>query len=141
MPKNAGLFAVEWIKLAGICITLKKQAKMSLVLVNFQQKRFIYCKQALKIRGCCLSHKCQARSKWFSIYVIREKGTVQIFVFDILFFIYSTKYFKMQNHDILIQEIEGIDDYLGPTFRYVFSFFFLIKTNQVNKNLADDFCL
>lgn len=26
----------------------------------------------------------------------------------------------MQNHDILIQEIEGIDDYLGPTFRYVF---------------------
>lgn len=26
---------------------------------------------------------------------------------------------RMQRYDILIQEIEGIDDYLGPTFRYV----------------------
>ncbi|KAF7992348.1 hypothetical protein HCN44_001673 [Aphidius gifuensis] len=26
----------------------------------------------------------------------------------------------MQNHEILIQEIEGIDDYLGPTFRAIY---------------------
>ena len=25
----------------------------------------------------------------------------------------------MQQIDLLIQEIEGIDDYLGPTFRYL----------------------
>lgn len=28
-----------------------------------------------------------------------------------------------QNYELFLQEIEGVDDYWGPTFRFVFFFF------------------
>lgn len=40
----------------------------------------------------------------------------------------------MQRYDLLIQEIEGIDDYLGPTFRYVS----LIKRSPFDENFVEN---
>lgn len=40
-------------------------------------------------------------------------------IFDVFLFKLTMDLIEMQRYDILIQEIEGIDDYLGPTFRYV----------------------
>ena len=33
----------------------------------------------------------------------------------------STQDTKGQHHELFLQEIEGIDEYWGPTFRYVFA--------------------
>ena len=54
---------------------------------------------------------------------------VDIFLFDL-----SMDLIEMQRYDLLIQEIEGIDDYLGPTFRYVN----LIKRPSFDENFIEN---